>query len=212
MISNGIDVAKLAPALWARPAEVPQVIGLLGRIVPIKDVKTFVRTVGIVVASLPRVRAQVIGGADEDPEYARECEALVSALHLGDQMTFVGHRVPAEVFPKLGVLMLTSISEGQPLAILEAFAAGLPCIATDVGACRELIEGRDEADRALGAAGRLVPFADVTALAEAAVKLLTQPDVWQACQSAGLQRVRAYYDQRFMLGAYRELYRSALEK
>lgn len=211
VISNGIDVAKLEPALWARPAEVPIVIGLLGRVVRIKDVKTFIRAVGVVAASLPCVRAQVIGGAEEDPEYARECEALVRALRLGDRVTFVGHRVPAEVFPSLGVLMLTSISEGQPLALLEAFAAGVPCIATDVGACRELIEGRDAADRALGSAGRVVPFADEAALAGAAIELLTSPELWCACQAAGLQRVRRYYDERFMLDAYRGLYRDALE-
>jgi glycosyltransferase involved in cell wall biosynthesis len=130
---------------------------------------------------------------------------------LNDRIAFVGHRVPAEVFSKLGVLMLTSISEGQPLAILEAFAAGVPCIATDVGACRELIEGRDEADRALGSAGRVVPFADAAALADAAVELLAQPEVWRSCQAAGLERVRRYYDQRSMLDAYRDVYRIALE-
>jgi polysaccharide biosynthesis protein PelF len=211
VISNGIDVAKFEQALWSRAAEVPQVIGLLGRVVPIKDVKTFIRAIGLLAPSLPSARAWVIGGADEDPAYAAECEALVGALELKDRIAFVGHKVPAEVFPKLGVLMLTSISEGQPLAILEAFAAGVPCIATDVGACRELIEGRDDTDRALGKAGRVVPFADAAALAEAAVELLTQPEIWRSCQAAGLERVRRHYDQRSMLDAYRDVYRIALE-
>ena len=54
---------------------------------------------------------------------------------------------------QLDVVVLTSLSEGQPLVILEAYAAGLPVVATYVGACRELIEGGDEADRALGPSG-----------------------------------------------------------
>jgi glycosyltransferase involved in cell wall biosynthesis len=211
VISNGIDIARFEQALWSRAAEVPMVIGLLGRVVPIKDVKTFIRAIGLVAPSLPSARAWVIGGADEDPAYAAECQALVGALELNNRIEFVGHRAPAQVFPRLGVLMLTSISEGQPLAILEAFAAGVPCIATDVGACRELIEGRDEADRALGSAGRVVPFADCAALADAVVELLTQPEVWRRCQAVGLERVRRHYDQRLMLDAYRDVYRGALE-
>jgi glycosyltransferase involved in cell wall biosynthesis len=209
IISNGIDVAAFERALRARPPEAPLVIGLLGRVVPIKDVKTFIRAIGAAAAILPAVQGWVIGGADEEPSYARECVALVSALGLDRHLRFLGHRPAADVLPKLGVLMLTSISEGQPLAVLEAFAAGVPCIATDVGACRELIEGRDAMDRALGRAGRVVPFADAEALAHAAVALLTGPGEWQACQAAGLLRVRRYYEQRSMVDAYGDLYRRA---
>jgi glycosyltransferase involved in cell wall biosynthesis len=209
IISNGIDVAAFERALLARPADVPMVIGLIGRVVPIKDVKTFIRAIGAVVATLPRAQGWVIGGADEEPAYARECEMLVCALGLDQSVRFLGHQSAGDVLPKLGVLMLTSISEGQPLAILEAFAAGVPCIATDVGACRELIEGRDAIDQTLGRAGRVVPFADAAALAQAALELLTQPTEWQACQAAGLRRVRRYYEERSMIDAYRALYRAA---
>lgn len=209
IISNGIDVAAFERALLARPAGVPMVIGLIGRVVPIKDVKTFIRAIGAVLATLPKAQGWVIGGADEEPAYARECETLAGALGLDRSLMFLGHRSAGDMLPKLGLLMLTSISEGQPLAILEAFAAGVPCIATDVGACRELIEGRDATDQALGRAGRVVPFADADALARAAVELLTQPTEWQACQAAGLRRVRRYYEQRSMIEAYGDLYRAA---
>ena len=107
--------------------------------------------------------------------------------------------------------MLTSISEAQPLAILEAFAAGVPCITTDVGACREQIEGGSAEDRSLGQAGRVVPFADAEALASAAIELLSSPDTWRTCQAAGIARVEQYYSQSAMLDAYRAVYRSALE-
>jgi glycosyltransferase involved in cell wall biosynthesis len=211
VVSNGIDVSAFEPALLARPAVLPQVVGLIGRVVPIKDVKTFIRAIGGVIAAIPSAQGWVIGGADEEPAYARECAALVQALGLGAHVKFLGHQQTQKVLPQLGIVMLTSVSEGQPLVILEAFAAGVPCIATDVGACAELVEGRDAEDRALGRAGRIVPFADADALAQAAVELLSNQDEWQACQVAGLQRVRRYYQQRSMVDAYRGFYTTALE-
>ncbi|HKP55554.1 MAG TPA: GT4 family glycosyltransferase PelF [Polyangiales bacterium] len=210
VIKNGIDAAAFHRALSARPASTPPVIGLVGRVVPIKDVKTFVRAIGVVAETVPEVQGWVFGNTDEDPRYAEECRALVRSLGLGGRVHFFGHRALDEILPRLGVLMSSSISEGQPLVVLEAFAAGVPCVVTDVGACRELIEGGDAEDRALGSAGRVVPFADARALGQAALELLTQPETWQACQFAGLRRVRHHYAHAAMLDAYRALYRAAL--
>lgn len=212
IVSNGVAVASFEAALFARPEEVPRVIGLVGRVVPIKDVKTFVRSIAALRLSLPNVEGWVIGGAEEEPAYLRECQALALALGLDTQLKFLGHRQTREVLPKLGLLMLTSISEGQPLAILEALAAGVPCVATDVGACRELIEGRDDADRAIGRAGRVVPFADEGALAGAALELLSDSDEWSRCQAAGLQRVRTLYEEQFTTAAYERIYLEAFAR
>ncbi len=211
IIVNGIDTRRFDAARAARPAKVPRVIGLIGRIVPIKDVKTFIRTIGLVSRELPEVKGWIIGGADEDSNYDVECRLLVDSLGLGRCIKFLGHRNVAEVLPGLGLLMLTSISEAQPLAILEALAAGVPCVATDVGACREQLEGTTPDDRALGRAGRVVPFADHEALSRAAVELLTDESNWAACQKAGLERVSRYYDERQMLASYRRVYEHALE-
>jgi polysaccharide biosynthesis protein PelF len=211
VIVNGIDAARFKGALARRSAQPPKVVGLIGRVVPIKDVKTFVRSMRRVIAALPDAEGWVIGGAEEDPGYARECQELARGLGIADRVRFLGHQDVREMLPQLGVLMLTSISEAQPLAVLEAFAAGVPCITTDVGACREQIEGRGADDRALGRAGRVVPFADSSALAHAAVELLSSQPLWQQCQAAGLARVERYYSERQMIGAYRDVYTRALE-
>jgi glycosyltransferase involved in cell wall biosynthesis len=211
VIVNGIDPKRFAPAFVQRGATVPRVVGLVGRVVPIKDVKTFIRTMRQVIAVLPDAEGWIIGGADEDPVYALECEALARSLGIAEKLRFLGHQNVIEILPKLGVLMLTSISEAQPLAILEAFAAGVPCIATDVGACREQIEGGTEEDRALGLAGRVVPFADADALARAAVELLSDSSTWHSCQAAARKRVAKHYSQQFMLDAYLKVYQTALE-
>jgi glycosyltransferase involved in cell wall biosynthesis len=211
VIVNGVDAERFSAALTQRPTNVPKVVGLVGRVVPIKDVKTFVRAMRQVIAAIPDAEGWVIGGADEDECYGQECRALARSFGIDRKLRFLGHQKVTEVFPKLGLLMLTSISEAQPLAILEAFAAGVPCVATDVGACREEIEGGCPEDQALGSAGRVVPFADESALAKAAIELLSSPEPWKSCQAAGLARVKRYYALRDMLSAYRAVYQTALE-
>jgi polysaccharide biosynthesis protein PelF len=211
IIVNGIDPERFSLGREGRGAEIPHVIGLIGRIVPIKDVKTFIRSIQLIVRDLPDAEAWIIGSSEEDPAYGEECRALAQSLGLGECVRFLGHQNVVEVLPKLGLLMLTSISEAQPLAVLEAFAAGVPCVTTDVGACREQIEGQSEEDRALGAAGTVVPFADHQALSRAALDLLSNPERWRACQAAGVARVRRFYSESAMLGAYAEVYGQALE-
>ena len=104
--------------------------------------------------------------------------------------------------------MLTSFSEGQPLVILEAYARGVPVIATDVGACREMIEGRDAADRAIGPSGFVTRVAAPKETAAALVRLARDPQLRRRLGAAGCRRVAAYYQRRDMLAAYRALYAS----
>ena len=106
------------------------------------------------------------------------------------------------------MVVLTSFSEGQPLVILEAYARGVPVIATDVGACREMIEGRDAADRALGPSGFVTRVAAPKETAAALVRLARDPALRRRLGAAGFRRVSAYYQRRDMLASYRALYAS----
>ncbi|MGZ9066826.1 MAG: GT4 family glycosyltransferase PelF, partial [Burkholderiales bacterium] len=205
-IPNGIDIARYAPLRTRRPATAPPVLALIGRVVPIKDVMTFVRAIRTVVNRLPRAEAWIIGPEDEDPGYAQECRNLAVGLGIADKVKFLGFRSLADVLPQIGVVVLSSISEALPLVILEGFAAGVPAVATDVGACRQLIYGLDSEDQALGAAGRVVGIADPQALALAAIELLTDPEKWQAASMAGIRRVETYYNQEQMFARYRAIY------
>jgi glycosyltransferase involved in cell wall biosynthesis len=107
--------------------------------------------------------------------------------------------------------VLSSISEGLPLVMLEGFAAGVPAVATDVGSCRQLIFGLDAEDQALGAAGDVVGIADPQALAEASLKLLTDQAAWQAASQAAIRRVETYYTQGQMFASYRNIYERAVQ-
>jgi glycosyltransferase involved in cell wall biosynthesis len=96
------------------------------------------------------------------------------------------------------------------LVLLEAFASGLPVVTTDVGACREIIEGNSDEDRALGCAGIVTPIADPEATAEAVVTLLSDENRWHAATKAGLDRLEKYYTQSGMLDSYKKVYDNAL--
>jgi len=209
-IPNGIDLPRLSALRAQRSQAIPPVLCLLGRVVPIKDVKTFIRAMRTVVNQYPEAEAWIAGPEDEDPSYAEECHAIAEGLGLTDKVKFLGYQKIDELMPKIGLVVLSSISEALPLVLLEGFAAGVPGVATDVGSCRQLIYGLSEEDQALGAAGEVVGIAQPQALAQAALDLLTDPQRWHAAQVAGIARVERYYTQDMMFGAYRELYDQAL--
>lgn len=209
-IPNGINLRRFAPLRAARPEKVPPVLCLIGRVVPIKDIKTFIRAMRSVVNQLPEAEGWIAGPEDEDSGYAQECRNLVHSLGLQDKVRFLGFQKVDDLMPKIGLTVLSSISEALPLVILEGYAAGVPSISTDVGSCRQLIEGLAPEDRALGASGAVVNIADPQALADAAIALLRDENRWQAASRAGVARVERYYTDDLMFGRYRAVYEQAL--
>jgi polysaccharide biosynthesis protein PelF len=210
VVPNGIDLDRFAPLRAKRPATPPRVLGLIGRVVPIKDIKTFIRAMRVVATRLPGAEGWVVGPDAEDEGYAEECRHLARNLGLDGAVKFLGLRNVEEILPQLGLNVLTSISEAQPLVVLEGMAAGVPCVASDVGCCRELVEGTDAEDRALGSAGTIVDIADPDATARATLELLGDPARWRAAQRAGIARVERRYTQTRMLERYGCVYETAL--
>lgn len=205
-IPNGIDVDGLAPLVEQRKKGPHRIVSLIGRVVPIKDIKTFIRAIFIASRTLPNIEGWIIGPEEEDQAYAVECRALVESLGLQHHVKFLGFQRIDDMLPQVDIIALTSISEALPLVVLEGFAAGVPSITTDVGSCRQLIEGVDEEDRAIGVAGKVVPIANPAAFAQAVLSLLSDDAAWDAAQQAGLTRVRRYYTKAQMVGRYRALY------
>ncbi len=211
-IPNGIDITRFAALREMRPATPPRVLCLVGRVVPIKDVKTFIRAMRVLVNRMPDVEGWIAGPLDEDPAYADECRGLIEALGLRARVKLLGMQTMTEVLPKVGLVVLSSISEALPLSVLEAFAAGIPVVTTDVGSCAELIYGATPEDRALGAAGEVVGIANPQALAEAAVSLLADQEGWDRAARTAIARVERYYSDKLMFDRYRILYQRALEQ
>ena len=206
IIPNGVAVQTLCKIRRADDAPIPPVLALIGRIVPIKDIKSFIRGMRIICAKIPDAQGWLVGPEVEDRSYVEECKALVASLGLENNIQFMGFQKLDDIFPQIGLTVLTSISEGQPLTTLEGFAAGIPAVTTDVGSCHELIFGNTEEDRAIGAAGAVVPIANPAAFAEAVIPLLTDTNKWQSARDAGIARVEKYYNDADMLERYHSIY------
>ena len=208
VVPNGIEFKRFRARVRRTPPgpEHRRVrAGFVGRLVPIKDVVTFIRACALALR-LVELDVLIIGPDDEDPRYARRCRRLVAALGLQHAIRFVGALPVERVYAAIDVLVLTSFSEGQPLVILEAGAAGIPVIASDVGACRELLEGRDEADRQLGPSGIVTPLAAPEETAAAIVRLARNPELRRAMGDAAQRRVATSYRKSAVLSTYRTLY------
>ncbi len=211
VIPNGVDLKKYY-ALRERPARPPLIVGFIGRVVPIKDVKTFFRAMRTVYTQLPEVQAWIIGGEDEDPKYAQECRDLVTSLNLQSCVVYKGFYDIKEIIGQVGLIVLSSISEGLPLVILEAYASGLPVVATDVGSCRELIEGGSTEDKQLGTSGAVVPIANAEALSTEIIRYLSHAELWEQSRQVAMQRVDRFFNEENLFINYRNVYQNALNR
>ena len=123
------------------------IITAILRVVPIKDVKTLIRAFRLIKNQIAESVLYIVGPYDEDREYYTECVKMTADMKLGDAVFFTGRKDINEYLAVTDIMILSSISEGQPLVILEAMASETAVVATDVGACRELLEGNEGDNR-----------------------------------------------------------------
>ncbi len=208
VIPNGISIGE-------RPVRAPvskdpgeeRVVGFIGRVVPIKDVKTFIQACRLVVDQYPKVRILIMGPLDQDPEYARECQNLVELLEISDKVTFTGSVRVDDHLPSLDLLVLTSLSEAQPLVIMEGAVYEVPTVATRVGACDELINGRLREDRLLGPGGIVTSVGNPDETALAILRILRDEELRRRMGRAARIRMERFYREEAVFSAYREIYR-----
>lgn len=205
VIPNGIDFDRFAAIPLPAPDAVPTV-ALIGRVVPIKDVKTFIAAVERLRQRVPGLRALVAGPTDEDEDYARECFELCKELKLEETLTFTGRVNVVDLLKEVHVICLTSISEAQPLTVLEAGAASRPCVTTNVGACREMLEGARDEVPALGPGGIVTDILSIDQIADALEVMLTDSEKQRAYGKALQERVQRYYTTPISRARYRMIY------
>ena len=192
-IYNGV----LVPHTVTRPPGTKRVVSV-GRIDPLKDVKTMLRTASAVLSVEPDANFAHYGPVPEgQAAYARECYALHQELALGDRFRFMGPTdEPHEVLAMADVAILSSISEGFPMALLEAMAVGRPVVATAVGGVSEAITG----------CGFTAPPGDHESLAAGLVTLLRDPILTRALGERAHARVARNFGQAACLESYRSLF------
>jgi glycosyltransferase involved in cell wall biosynthesis len=205
VVRNGLQIESFTSV----PQKIPDGwvdIAAIVRFAPIKDLKTLIYTFSRLKNEYERVRLHIMGGID-DEEYYKECLDLIDYLRIKD-VIIPGITKTSAYLEKIDFTVLTSISEGQPFAVLESMAAGRPVIATDVGSCRELIEG-DEQD-GFGPAGICVPPMHQSKLLQAMLDLCEKKEVRQNMGRAGQQRVKCYYEIGTMIENYLKVYEKAI--
>lgn len=183
-------------------------IGAIIRVTPIKDVKTMIQAFAYAKRRVPNLRLWIMGPCEEDPEYAQECFELVEALALPD-VVFTGQVDVAAYLGRMDMTILTSISEGQPLAIMESYAARKPVIATDVGDCRGLIYGN--ADE-FGQAGILTHIMNLEDISGAIVELANSPELRRQMGENGYRRIKANFQTEHLKRRYTKIYQEFAEK
>lgn len=203
IIPNGVDVDDYRDLPTA--AEDSDIrIGAVVRVVPIKDIKTMLQSFAVIKREIPQAEFTIMGPYEEDEEYYEECLQLAAALELAD-VTFTGSVRVKDYLGKMDILVLTSISEGQPLAILEGMACSKPFVATNVGSCKELLYGLNDG---IGPAGLIAPVMHYEQIAQAVIQLCRNRELREEMGRNAFQRVRKFYRQEDVIAGYRTLYES----
>lgn len=203
-VANGIRIEAFArSAPQARDAlasaldlgEGARIVGSVGRLNPVKDQAMLLEAFARVHAALPGAALVVVG---EGPA-RRDLEARALALGIAHRVRLLGDRNDvAALLRGFDLFALSSRSEGYSIALLEACAAGLPIVATDVGGNGEIVvDGRN---------GRLVPPGDAVAFARAMIALLGDRPMAARMGAAGHAWAAVHGSLRAMAARYEALY------
>jgi glycosyltransferase involved in cell wall biosynthesis len=186
------DGSVIRAALGISPDAV--VVGSVGNLLPLKNYASLVRWFGELLA---RFQLLIIGEGKE----RQVLESLVRELHLTDRVRLPGFRsdIP-EVLGAMDIFAFPSLSEGLPRAVMEAMAAGLPCLVMDVGGNAEAV--RD------GQTGFVVPLGDGPSFQAALTLLIKDLDLRKKMGAAGKKRAFTLFNPKRLAAKYTELYRS----
>lgn len=180
----GLDLEPLAEPAGEQRAEQRAELGLteedillvfVGRVVPIKRLDLLLEALALARQSEPRLRLAIVGDGDVRPDLERQA----AELGIAAAVCFLGYRRElCPVFAAADLAVLSSANEGTPVSLIEAGAAGLPAVATDVGGVGEVVTEET---------GVLVPPRDPEAFAGALLRLATDPE-WRAAQGEAARR------------------------
>ena len=170
----------------------------VGRMDPLKDLRTLIRAVPRVAELVPNVHVRLIGPVPEtNVAYVDGLKELIGQLGIGERVEILGPTSdPVGAYGSGTIAVLSSISEGFPYGALEPMACGRPVVATNVGGVPEVV----------GDAGILVPSRHPEALAEACAFLLNDASERQRLARYGRIRVEEHFSLERMVNRFRDSY------
>ncbi len=199
-VSLGGVRSPLSPEEAKRRLGIPEgaaVVGIVGRLEPIKRIDLFLAAGREIARQLPATRFVIAGEGSENARLRK----LAHDLNIADHVFFLGHRDDIyDVLRSFDILVICSDHEGLPTVLLEALHLGVPVVARRVGGIGEVIEDRQT--------GMLLDSNQPSALAQACLQLLRDNDLRRVLQAAGRVRVREQYDSGEAAAKVAALYRS----
>ncbi|PLX16104.1 MAG: hypothetical protein C0601_10800 [Candidatus Muiribacterium halophilum] len=210
VIPNGIDIEPFKECRRERTKI--KKVALIGRVVQVKDIMTFIKAAFIVGSYYKDIEFEVLGPYEEDTEYFEICDRFNNTLGFQDRLKFLGRVDLKSNLKEIDLVVLTSISEGLPLVILEAFAAGIPVVSTNIGGCPELIHGNPlwKEDIAIGDAGVICRVMDVNGIAKAIENLIHDNLIYIKYSKAAIKRVEKFYSLKTVSDQYKGEYQKWL--
>ncbi|CUT02580.1 GT4 family glycosyltransferase PelF [Candidatus Chrysopegis kryptomonas] len=202
VIENFVD-EKFLDGL-SRVKDVKNVV-FIGRVVPIKDVKTFIRAIPLILEEIGDVKFYVVGDLRQDFDYAMECFKLAESLGINERVIFTGEANSVDYLKIADVLVLPSVSEAQPFVVLEAMALGVPVVASSVGGVPELV------NEAGNECGLLFEVGDYRMLAQNVIRILRDENLEKILSRNGIKKAKRFTLEKFVK-SYREIYESFLNE
>ena len=186
VVHDGIDLESMPPQPTFADCAPPYKIGNIAAIAPHKDYFTFVRTAEILLRNGLPAQFLIIGG---DGGERAAVEAFIAQKKLSENVKLLGFRkdVP-ELIGQLDLLLFTSKTEGLGSTILDAFAAGLPVVATRAGGIPEVVENE--------VTGLLAPVGDAAALAWQVRRMLEDAELREHILANAKVKVRQFSKQK----------------
>lgn len=212
VVHNGIEVHRYDPAMDGEPFRqqcgIPRdavVLGLVGRLNPIKRQDSFLRVLARVLREKPEAWGLVVGGPIFGEEtYAAGLRTLASQLGIAQRVTFAGHLAdPRAALAAMDVFVQPGDPEALALSNLEAMAMGKPIVGYHHGSMPEMVLP--------GETGWLVPPGDEAALASAATNLVNDPLLRVSMGRAARARAEACFDARRVARDVSDLLLQALD-
>lgn len=220
VLPNGMIIEEFEEKYHKRQAAVERIAAdpdehtwklvYIARVVPIKGLMDLLSSMDLLrKAGFPNLHLDVLGPTEHVPDYYEACLAKIESLGLQDMVTIHGTVNVRDMLDQFDLLVLPSYNEGQPIVVLEAMAAGIPTVGSNVGGMSQLVgDDLDTNDgRTWGACGELLSPGDVEAMAQQIQAVIGDVDRYRSYCVNARGRVEDFFQLHEVMSSYNKLYR-----
>lgn len=220
ILPNGMLIESVAEAYYARQAARARILAegrghvwrfvFIARVVPIKGLTDLIRSLAVLRdQGLVNFHLDVLGPKDHLPEYYELCLRTIDELNMGEYITFHGTVNVRAMLDRFDLLLMPSYNEGQPIVALEAMAASVPLVSTDVGGMSQLIDDVLVAPdgHEIGNCGILTIPGDIEGFAAALRTITEEPSIYERYCVNAYDRIVSFFQLRLVMDRYNAIYR-----